>query len=430
MTVDLNAITTLHNQIQTCIIQYVRLKPNLNNKSNPIYTLTKLQHLELIGCGIIELNATISNLASLQTLLLDWNSELNRLPSSMTKLTSLRHLSLKSTKIQSDTLISVACKLPSLQVLELYRTKQLETIPSQISQLTSLQHLSLEQSRITSLPTQIGLLTQLHTLNLYWCDSLNNIPTELEYLTNLRVFRLNGTTKINRFPLKMKNWTKLEVLELNSLNIETIPSEVLMMTKLRHLSLSHNKLSFITSRLYCLSNLTYLDLSSNQITHISNQINKLTQLQFLYLSSNQLTHFMHDLRNFNDLYSLYLDNNKLTQIPTKLPSRLRSLNIGKNFLTSLHFNTPFSLYNVETLDISDNRIHTLVPNIGHLCSLSWFYASNNNFSFIPSDLVCSHHSKTLFVIISFSCFLLLFSNSCFVNILEFAFRNVEFEFVK
>jgi leucine-rich repeat protein SHOC2 len=224
--VNLNSITSLHNQIQTCIIERVRLTPNLNDKSNPIYTLTKLQHLELIGCGISELNETISKLTSLQTLVLSNNSELNRLPFSMTKLTSLLHLSLNKTKIQSDTLVSVVCQLPSLQVLELNETHQLKTLPSQISKLiTSLQHLSLSFSGITSLPTQIGLLTQLHTLKLD-CLHLNNIPTKLKHLTNLREFKLwSGTTKIKKFPLRMKNWIKLEVLELYSLNIETIPHQ-------------------------------------------------------------------------------------------------------------------------------------------------------------------------------------------------------------
>jgi Leucine-rich repeat (LRR) protein len=151
--VNANGITSLHNQIQACIIESVRLIPNLNDKSNPIYTLTKLQHLELIGCKISGLNETISKLTSLQTLLLSNNLGLKGLPSSMTKLTSLLHLSLDNTKIQSDTLISVVCQLPSLQVLELNGTDQLKTLPSQISQLTSLQHLSLSSSGITSLPT-------------------------------------------------------------------------------------------------------------------------------------------------------------------------------------------------------------------------------------------------------------------------------------
>jgi Leucine-rich repeat (LRR) protein len=177
--VNLNSIALLQNQIQTCIIEHVRLTPNLNDKSNPIYTLTKLQYLELFGCEISELNETISKLTSLQTLLLSNNFEVKRLPSSTTKLTYLLHLSLKNTKIQSDTLISVVCKLPSLQVLELNWTYQLETLPSQISQLTTLQHLSLSYNEITSLPTQIGLFTQLHTLNLYWFDSLNTVRDKI-----------------------------------------------------------------------------------------------------------------------------------------------------------------------------------------------------------------------------------------------------------
>jgi Leucine-rich repeat (LRR) protein len=117
--VNLNAIASLHNQIQTCIMWNVLLTPNLNDKSNPIYTLTKLQYLELIGYQISELNETISNLTSLQTLLLSSIYGLNRLPSSMTKLTSLLHLSLKGAKIQNRTLVSVVCQLHSLQVLEL-----------------------------------------------------------------------------------------------------------------------------------------------------------------------------------------------------------------------------------------------------------------------------------------------------------------------
>jgi Leucine-rich repeat (LRR) protein len=75
--VHVNSIALLQNQIQTCIIEHVRLTPNLNDKSNPIYTLTKLQHLELFGYEICELNATISKLTSLQTLLLSNNSGLN-----------------------------------------------------------------------------------------------------------------------------------------------------------------------------------------------------------------------------------------------------------------------------------------------------------------------------------------------------------------
>jgi leucine-rich repeat protein SHOC2 len=395
--VNVKSITTLHNQIQTCIIEWLRLTPNMNDKSNAIYTLTKLCHLELIECEISELNEAISKLTSLQTLLLSYNYELKQLPSSMTKLTSLLHLSFKSTNIQSDTLISVVCQLPSLQVLQLDCTKQLETLPPQISQVTSLQHLSLSWSGITSLPTQIGLLTQLHTLNLYWCDSLNNVPTKLEHLTNLREFRLKGTTtQINRFSLKMKNWIKLEVLMLDKLNIEMIPSEIWMMTKLRHLSLSYNKLSFIPSELYCLSNLTRLNLSFNQITHISNQINKLTQLQYLGLSFNQLTEFPDDISSLLHLNELWIGNNKLNQFPSQLPPNLVDLFLEQNSITSIPSTTLSSLTRLESLYLDGNQITILPTQIGLLTSLHYLYLNYNKLSFIPSDLV-SERQQQLFI---------------------------------
>jgi Leucine-rich repeat (LRR) protein len=252
-------------------------------------------------------------------------------------------------------------------------------------------------SKITSLPTQIGLLTQLHTLDLFCCSDLTNIPTELEYLTNLREFRLSGTTKINTFPLKMKNRIKLEVLELNSLNIEMIPSEVWMMTKLRHLSLYDNKLSFIPSELSCLSNLTHLNLSSNQITHLSNQINKLTQLQYLNLSCNRLTEFPDDISSLLHLSGLWIYNNKLNQFPSQLPPNLVRLNLNWNLITSIPSTILFSLTRLEILDLSNNQITILPTQIGLLTSLQELCLNNNKLSFIPSDLVSEqNHCRKYF----------------------------------
>jgi Leucine-rich repeat (LRR) protein len=313
-------------------------------------------------------------------------------------------------------------QLPSLQVLELNGTEQIKTLPSQISQLTSLQHLSLSGSGIKSLPSQIGLFTQLHTLNLYLCSFLNNIPTELEHSTNLREFRLSGTIEINKFPLRMKNWIKLEVLELDRLNIEMIPSEVWMMTKLRYLSLIDNKLSFIPSELYCLSNLTHLNLSFNQITYISNQINKLTQLQYLNLSSNQLTQIPDDISSLLHLSGLLIDNNKLNQFPSQLPPNLVWLSFDQNSITSISFTTLFSLTRLKSLNLSKNQITILPTQIGLLTSLHYLGLENNKLSFIPSDLVSEQSTQILSLslkhIYDFS--QLLF---CFVFVLEFTLKS-------
>jgi Leucine-rich repeat (LRR) protein len=282
---NINSITSLHNQIQTCSIVGVRLTPNLNDKSNPIYTLTKLQHLELNECEISVLNETISNLTSLQTLLLSNNTELNQLPSSMTKLTSLLHFSLDNTKIQSDTLISVVCQLPSLQVLKLNGTDQLETLPSQISQLTSLQHLSLSFSRITSLPTQIGLLTSLQYLNLK-NNKLSFIPTELYCLSNLTNLDLRSN-QITHISNQINKLTQLQFLNLSSNRLTQFPDDISSLLHLSELWIDNNKLNQFSSHLP--PNLVCLYLLRNSITSISSTtLSSLTRLERLNLSKNQI----------------------------------------------------------------------------------------------------------------------------------------------
>jgi Leucine-rich repeat (LRR) protein len=225
--VNVNSITSLHNQIQTCIIDNVQLTPKLNDKSNPIYTLTKLQHLELNECEISELNETISKLTSLQTLLLSNNSELNGLPSSMTKLTSFLHLSLNKTKIQSDTLISVVCRLPSLQVLKLDGTSQLETLPSQISQLTSRQFINLSWNQLTEFPDDISLFLHLSEL----CidnNKLNQFPSQLP--PNLVCLNLNWNLITLVSSTTLSSLTRLETLNLYMNQITMLPTQIGLLT--------------------------------------------------------------------------------------------------------------------------------------------------------------------------------------------------------
>jgi Leucine-rich repeat (LRR) protein len=134
--------------------------------------LTKLCHLELNGCKISKLNETVSKSTSLQTLLLPYNYELKQLPSSMTKLISLFHLSHIRTKIKSDTMISVVCQLPSSvkigwnkttwnifhkfhKILFIWILNKIQSLQffNTLSSLTQLEILNLSENQITILPT-------------------------------------------------------------------------------------------------------------------------------------------------------------------------------------------------------------------------------------------------------------------------------------
>jgi leucine-rich repeat protein SHOC2 len=428
--INMEAVTSLQSHLHTCIIHYVQLAPPLDDKSNAIYSLTNLRHLELVDCGVSGIHDTFSNLTALQTLVLH-NSELNMLPSSistltalryldlercaltelddtistltslrtlvlagnqtlktlptsMSTLTSLQHLSLSFSKIQCDVLISVVCRLPLLQVLDLDWILHLNTIPPQISQLTALQHLSLSSTHITSLPTQIGLLTRLHTLNLEQCPFISHIPSDVELLKNLTAFRLSrAIRKEHRF--SMRNWTKLQVLVLCDLEIDTIPSEIWSLKELRELSLSSNKLRFVPSAISQLTNLELLKFANNELTEITNDIRQLTQLRELDLSFNQLHELPDCVSLLIHLTKLCAYGNTIDKISTQLPYRLVELNLGSNSIVSIPF-TALSLTSLEILNLSDNQVTLIPTQIGLLTSLRELQLTNNKLIFIPSDL--------------------------------------------
>jgi Leucine-rich repeat (LRR) protein len=169
---NIGALKPLSDRLETCVIEAVHLVPHLSTSSHTIYTLTKLKYLKLSACNIRQLHENISKLTSLQTLLLNGNLKLSTLPSCFSMLTTLRLLSLESTKIQSDIIASIVCRLHLLEGLQLDSTEQLTTLPSQISQLTSLQYLSLSKSKIQSIAKELGSLIQLRSLYLDKCRFL------------------------------------------------------------------------------------------------------------------------------------------------------------------------------------------------------------------------------------------------------------------
>jgi Leucine-rich repeat (LRR) protein len=171
-------------------------------------------------------------------------------------------------------MISVVCQFPSLQVLELDWTKQLETLPSKISQLTSLQHLSLSFSEITSLPTQIGLFIQLHTLNLYCLSNLTHLNLSSNQITHI-------SNQINKL-------TQLQYLDLSFNRLTQLPDDISSLLHLSELCVYNNKLNQFPSQLP--PNLVHFYLGGNSITSISSTtLSSLTRLESLGLSENQIT---------------------------------------------------------------------------------------------------------------------------------------------
>ncbi|KAJ6746476.1 DISEASE RESISTANCE PROTEIN RP [Salix koriyanagi] len=121
--------------------------------------------ISLFDNGITTL-AEIPECPRLSTLLLQWNSGLNKISNAFFQF------------------------MPALRVLDLSFTS-LREIPASISELVELRHLDLSGTKITSLPKELGGLTKLQHLDLQRTHSLRIIPREaISGLLQLRILNV------------------------------------------------------------------------------------------------------------------------------------------------------------------------------------------------------------------------------------------------
>ncbi|MEL7119109.1 MAG: hypothetical protein AAFO07_06705 [Bacteroidota bacterium] len=88
---------------------------------------------------------------------------------------------------------------PQLKLLFFNQSSTFKNIPDEIEKLNQLYFLDLSGTAITSLPTEIGQLSNLLSLNLSSCYSLDSLPTEIGQLSNLRNLDLGTCSKLSRF---------------------------------------------------------------------------------------------------------------------------------------------------------------------------------------------------------------------------------------
>jgi internalin A len=117
---------------------------------------------------------------------------------------------------------------------------QLTSVPSEIGQLTELRELRLDRNQLTSLPPGIGQLTNLPVL---WLDGnqLISLPPGIGQLTNLRELQLNGN-QLASIPSEISRLKHLRELHLNANRLSTVPRELALLPKETILQLADNPL--------------------------------------------------------------------------------------------------------------------------------------------------------------------------------------------
>mgnify|MGYP003652272687 CR=1 FL=1 len=159
--------------------------------------------------------------------------------------------------------------------------------------------LNLSDSNLTSLPKEIGQLTQLKFLNLNG-NNFTSLPKEIEQLTQLKWLELSGNN-FTSLPKEIGQLTQLEELDLSENNLTSLPKEIGQFTQLKKLKLSGNNLVSLPKEIGQLTQLEWLDLNDCNITSLPKEIGQLTQLESLFLSGHSLTAIPKELSQFTKL---------------------------------------------------------------------------------------------------------------------------------
>jgi GTPase SAR1 family protein len=176
--------------------------------------------------------------------------------------------------------------------------------------------LDLSSKGLTSLPPEIGNLTNLTELDLA-NNQLTVLPPEIGNLTNLTLLHLYNN-QLTVLPPEIGKLTKLTGLYLGGNQFTVLPPEIGNLTNLTELRLYNNQFTALPPEIGKLTNLTELDLADNQFTVLPPEIGNLTKLTVLYLGDNQLTVLPPEIGNLTKLTSLDLEDNQLTAPPPEV----------------------------------------------------------------------------------------------------------------
>ncbi|CAN9497701.1 unnamed protein product [Ophioblennius macclurei] len=208
-----------------------------------------------------------------------------------------------------------------------------------------------------------------------------------------------------------------KTLDVSRNNIFFLHSKYLNLTELRCLNLSGNAMSqsLNGSEFIHLTNLQYLDFSMNRLDLLySTAFQELENLVILDLSKNNhyfesegVTHMLNFTKNLKRLKILLMNHNKIsTSTNTELESdSLERLEFRDNRLDILwrdgdsrYFNYFKKLFNLIVLDISNNNLRYIQPQVfaGLPDKLSELYLKNNKISrFVWGNLKYLHSLQVL-----------------------------------
>ncbi|XP_056270798.1 leucine-rich repeat-containing protein 40 isoform X3 [Pseudoliparis swirei] len=365
---------------------------------------TDLTKLLLSSNQLTQLSDDIRLLPLLTTLDLHDN-QLSSLPSALGELQELQQLRLSHNQITS--LPVEVCTLKNLCGINLQQN-QLETLPDELGQLENLTQLDLSNNHLEGLPSSLGRLRCLQKLNLCH-NKLRCLPACLAQLTNVKLLDCSNN-QLTDIPASLSKMLALEQLYLRHNKLRFFPK--LPAPALKELYLGNNHIEQLgTEQLTCLTAISLLELRDNKIKILPEQITLLSTLTRLDLTNNNITNLPVSLSLLPNLTVLLLEGNPLRGIRrdllTKGTSELLKYLRGRikedrdradegQMAMTLPSQATVNVHNITTLKSLVYRFNSFPEVLYQIVSLETVLLGNNQVDEVdPHRLIKLVHLSTL-----------------------------------
>jgi Leucine-rich repeat (LRR) protein len=292
---------------------------------------------------------------------------------------------------------------PSRLLLNL-GNNMISSVPTELFLLTTLQRLHLSGNKLTHLPAEVGQMGKdmpdKDAWNYCWLDldvsdnQLSMIPNEIGSIPTLVswVFHNNLLRELPEFD--WENLQHVQSVDLSHNLFETFPSTPFLLPELLSLDLSSNLISGNTSEVACNDSmfswctLKDLNLSNNSIGgSVSSTLGTFTDLTSLNLALNLLTGtFPTFFDRLPLLTTLDLSDNQFQgAFPLEIQlnaTSLYNLILSNNSLTGSIPSQIAVLTNLEVLDISSNELSGSIPS-----ELGQIYTFFSNYDYDTGEQV-------------------------------------------
>ena len=229
-------------------------------------------------------------------------------------------------------------------------------IKSKHATVTEMKSLVLTELDLTSLPAEIGLLSNLESMHLQG-NRLSQLPDTFANLSALTEISL-ARNVFQELPPQLTDLPNIKALNLSHNNLSVLSSHIGNFAQLQDLNLSNNALKNLPKELKNCSKLWYLNLSGNNIQNLTPLTPLVSGVFSLNLSQNEI-HDIYPLLNnidsFTQLKNLDVSNNNIAYFPDNVFSEFASREI-----TSLNIDGNPDMFLLEKKAKSNVNIFRLV----------------------------------------------------------------------